>query len=100
MVIDVELSLTVGDTLVLLIVISDGTQISNVDGNKQEWPVSMAIGKLCSKIRQVPSTHIVIMVALLAIPITNCNILQMRLDKQRQTNREVLNVLLRWILPH
>ena len=38
------------------------------------------------------------MVTLLPIPIKNCNILQKRLDEQRQTNREVLNEVLQWVL--
>jgi len=38
------------------------------------------------------------MVTLLPIPIKNCNIPQKRLDKQQQTNREVLNEVLRRLL--
>jgi hypothetical protein len=38
------------------------------------------------------------MVALLPIPIKNHNILQKRLDGGQQSNREVLNELLRWLL--
>jgi len=57
----------------------------------------MTIGNLSSKIRQLPSTHTVIIVAILLIAIKNCNIPQNRLDKQQQTNREVLNVVLRQI---
>jgi len=38
------------------------------------------------------------MVALLPIPIKNCNIPQTRLDEQQQTNREVLNKVLWWVL--
>jgi len=55
----------------------------------------MTIGNLSSKIRQMPSTHSVVMVALLPIPIKNRNIPQKRLNEQRQTNREVLNEVLR-----
>jgi len=70
---------------------SDGTHLLNFAGHKKEWPVYMTIGNLSSKIRQLPSAHTVVMVALLPIPIKNRNILQTRLDEQRQTNREVLN---------
>jgi len=38
------------------------------------------------------------MIALLPIPIKNRNIPQKRLDEQRQTNREVLNEVLRRVL--
>jgi len=58
----------------------------------------MTIGNLSSKIRQMPSTHSVVMVALLPIPMKNRNIPQMWLDEQRQTNREVLKELLRRVL--
>jgi len=77
---------------------SDGTHLSNFAGDKKEWPVYMIIGNLSSKIRQMPSAHTVVMVALLPIPIKNRNIPQKRLDEQRQTNREVLNEVLRRVL--
>jgi hypothetical protein len=88
----------VGDTLVPLIFISDGTHLSNFAGDKKEYPVYMTIGNLSSTIRQMPSTHSVVLVALLPIPIKNRNIPQKRLDKKRQTNREVLNEALRRLL--
>ena len=88
-----------GDTLVPLIFMSDGTHLSNFAGIKKEWPVYMAIGNLSSKIGQMPSKHRVMIVALLPIPIKNRNIAQKRLDEQRQTNREVLIEILRRLLP-
>jgi len=84
--IDVLSSLRVGDIPVPLIFMSDGTHLLNFAGDKKEWPVYMTIGNLSSKIRQMPSTHSVVMVAFLPIPIKNRNIPQMRLDEQRQTN--------------
>jgi len=89
--IKVKATLRVGDTLVPLIFMSDGTHLSNFAGDKKEWPVYMTIGNLSSKIRQMPSTHTIVMVALLPIPIKNRNIPQKRLDEQRQTNHEVLD---------
>jgi hypothetical protein len=58
----------------------------------------MKIGNLSSKIRQLPSAHTILMVALLPIPIKNRNIPQKRLDQQQQTNCEVLSEVLRRIL--
>jgi hypothetical protein len=58
----------------------------------------MTIGNLSLKIRQTPTTHSVVMVALVPIPVKNRNNTQKRLDEQRQTNREVLNEVLRWVL--
>jgi len=97
--IEVKGTLRLGGTLVPLIFMSNGTHLSNFAGDKTEWPVNMTIGNLGSKIRQIPSTHTVVMVAPLPIPIQNRNIPQKRLDEQRQTNREVLNEVLRWVLP-
>ena len=81
-----------------MIITSDGTHLSNFPGDKKQWPVYITIGNLSSKIRQTPSTHSFVMVALLPMPIKNRNIPQKRLDEQRQTNREVLNEVLRRVL--
>jgi len=88
----------VGDTLLPLIFMSDGTQLSNFAGDKKQWPVYMTIDNVSAKIGQMPSMHSVVMVALLPIPIKNRNIPQMRLDQQRQTSREVLNEVLQRLL--
>jgi len=84
--IEVKATLRLGDTLVPLIFMSDGTHLSNFAGDKKEWPVYMTIGNLSSKICHMPSAHTVVMVALLPIPIKNHNIPQKLLDEQRQTN--------------
>jgi hypothetical protein len=73
---------------------SNGTHLSNVPGDKKEWPVYITIGNLSSKICQMPSAHTVVMVALLPIPIKNRNIHLKRLDMQWQTDLEVLNEVL------
>jgi len=94
---DIKSTLRVGDTLVHLMFMSDGTHLSNFAGNNKQWPVYMTIGSLPWKLRQMPSTHSVIMVALRPIPIENRNDPQKWLDEQRQTNREVLNEVLRQV---
>jgi len=96
--INVEGTLSVGDSLVPLICMSDGTHLSNFSSDKKEWPVYRTFGNLSSKIRQMPSTRSVVKVALLPIPIKNHNIPQKRLDEQQQTNRGVLNDVLQWLL--
>jgi len=87
--------LRVGDTLDPFLFSFDGTQLSNLVGNYKQWPVYMTIGNQSSNIWQTPSTHSVVMVALLPIPINNSNTPQKRLDEQRQRIREVLNEVLR-----
>jgi hypothetical protein len=87
--------LRVGDTLALLSFMSDRTSLSNSAGyRKKDCPVYMTIGNLSSKIHHMPSTHSVVMVALLLSPIKKCNIPQKLLDEQRQTHREVLSEVL------
>jgi hypothetical protein len=88
----------VEERLGLLNFMFDRTHLSNFASNKTEWPVYMAIGDLSSKIRQMPSTHSGMMVALLPIPINNHNIPQTRHHEQRQTQREVLHKVLRRLL--
>jgi len=95
---DVQSTLRLVDTLVPLIFMSHGTHLSNFTGNKTEWPVYMTIGNQSSKISQTPSTDSDVMVALLLILIKNRYILEKRLDEQRQTNQEVLNEVLRRVL--
>jgi hypothetical protein len=75
--------LRVGDTLVPLIFMLDGTHFSNFAGDKKQWPLNMKIGNLSSKIRQMHSTHSVVMVALLPIPIKKRNIPQKQLDERQ-----------------
>jgi hypothetical protein len=96
---DVKSTLRVGDTLAPLIFMFDRTYLSNFSGDKKGWSVYMTIGNLSSKLCQMPSTNSIVMVALLQIRIKNSNIPQKHLDKQRQTNREVLNEVLRPV-PH
>jgi len=86
MLIEVKATLRLGDSLVPLIFMPDSTHLSDFAGDKKEWPVYMTSGNLSSNIRQMPSAHTGVMVALLPIPIMNRNIPEKRLDEQRQTN--------------
>ena len=95
---DVQSMLRVGDTPLPLVFIPDGTHLSNLAGERNEWPEYVKIGNQSSKLRQMISTHSLVMVALLPIPIKNSNIPQKQLDEERQTNREVLNDILWWVL--
>jgi hypothetical protein len=85
------------DTLVHLIFMSDERHLADFAGEKKECPVYMTIGNLSSTICQMPSTNSIVMVALLRIPIKNCNIPQKWHDEQGQTNQGMLNEVLRWV---
>ena len=86
MLIEDKPTLRLGDTLVPWSVMFDGTNLSNFACDMNQWPVYITIGNLCSTIRQMPSTHTVVMVALLPNPNMNRDIPQKRLDEQWQTN--------------
>jgi hypothetical protein len=90
--------LRVGDNLVPLIFMSGGTYHLIVAGDKTMWPVYMTIGNLSWKLRQMPSTHSIVLVALLLIAITPNTIPQTRLDLQQHTHREVLDEVLQSVL--
>jgi hypothetical protein len=61
---------------------SDGTHLSKFAGANKEWLEYMTIRNLSSKICQMPSTHSVVMVALLLIRVKIHNIPQKLLDEQ------------------
>jgi hypothetical protein len=50
----VQATLRLGDTLVPLILMSNGIHLSNFAGDKKELPVYMTIGNQCEKIRRMP----------------------------------------------
>jgi hypothetical protein len=91
--------LTVGDTLVPLIFMSDGTRLLNFAGDKNERPIYMAIGNHYSKICQMPAMHSVLIGSYLPIPLKNLIIHQKRHDERRRTNPEVLNDVVWQVLP-
>jgi len=96
--IEVNVTLRLRDELVPLIVMSDGTHLSNFTTDKKVWPVYMTIRNSSSKIHQMPAAHTVLMVAHLPIPKHNRKIPQKRLDVQWQTHGEVLNEVLWHVL--
>ena len=87
-----------GDTLVPLIFMSDATHLSNYSGDKKEWPIYMTIGNLSSELRQKPTAHSVVMVALLPIPPKHRHESKSRRDEQNATNRSVLQEVLYRVL--
>jgi hypothetical protein len=55
-VLEIKAMSRLGTTLVSLIIMSDGTYLSNFPGDKKEWPVYMKMGNLSLTICQMPST--------------------------------------------
>jgi hypothetical protein len=92
--IDVLSMVRVGDRLVSMIFMCDRTHLLNFASDKVDWPGYITIGNLSSIICQMPSTHSIMMVALLPMPIMNHNNPQKWLDEKWQINREVRSTLL------
>jgi hypothetical protein len=90
--------LKVGDTLVSLAFLSDGTHLSNFDGDKHEWPVYTTIGNLSLNFHQMASRHSVVLFALLPISITNRNIPQPLRNVEQHTHREEPNYVIWQVL--
>jgi hypothetical protein len=89
MLLNVQSTLRVGDTLEPLIFMSNRIHLSNIAGYKAEWPGSVTIGNLSSKIHQTPSTHGVGIVAVLLIPLKNRKIAQCNGKAARDVSRAV-----------
>ncbi|KAF8246435.1 hypothetical protein K440DRAFT_510652, partial [Wilcoxina mikolae CBS 423.85] len=64
---DKQTTLPVGDTLVPMIFMSDGTHLMNFCGDKKAWPIYMTIGNLSAAARMKHTIHNVLLVALLPI---------------------------------
>ena len=62
------MTLPVGSTLVPILLASDQTHLTNFSGDKKLWPLYMTIGNITSNIRNRPSMHAWVLLALLAIP--------------------------------
>ncbi|KAF8241806.1 hypothetical protein K440DRAFT_517113, partial [Wilcoxina mikolae CBS 423.85] len=62
---DKQTILLVGDILVPMIFMSDGTHLTNFSGYKKAWPIYMTIGNLSSAVRMKHTMHSVLLVALL-----------------------------------
>ena len=77
---------------------SDATHLSNYSGDKKELPIYMTIGNLSLELRQKPSAHSVVMVALLPIPPKHRHTTKSRRDEQNATNRDVLQEVLYRVL--
>jgi hypothetical protein len=91
--------LRLGDTLVPLLFMSNRTNLSNFARHQTEWLIYIIIGNMCWNIRQLHSTHTVVMVTTLPIPIQNHNVHQKWLDQQQETHRKVLNKVLQQVNP-
>jgi hypothetical protein len=87
-----------GDTLILLIFFSDSTHLTNFCGDKKAWPVYMTIGNLSSNIRMKPTTHSILLVALLPQPMKLRDIPACQRVEQRTHNRKVMQSVLHFLL--
>ncbi|KAF8415030.1 hypothetical protein EV426DRAFT_579132 [Tirmania nivea] len=62
---DTQMTLPVGATLVPVLFASDATHLINFSGDGKVWPIYMSIGNIKSRVRNKPTSHVWIPVALL-----------------------------------
>jgi len=87
-----------GDTVVLIIFISDATRLTKFSRDKKAWPVYMTIGNLSALARMATAMHSVLLVALLLIAIKMRDIPLSRYKEQKEHNLMVLQHVLHHIL--
>ena len=87
-----------GQTIVPIILMSDGTHLTNFCGDKKVWPIYMTIGNLCAAVRMKHSMHAVLLVALLPIPIKMHYIPLKKRNAQREHNQMVLQHVLQDVM--
>ena len=75
-----------GDTVVLIIFISDATRLTKFSRDKKAWPVYMTIGNLSALARMATAMHSVLLVALLLIAIKMRDIPLSRYKEQKEHN--------------
>ncbi|KAF8245713.1 hypothetical protein K440DRAFT_554784, partial [Wilcoxina mikolae CBS 423.85] len=81
--------LPVGDRLVPMIFISDGTHLTNFSGDTKAWPIYMRIRNLSAVARMKYTTHNMLFLALLPIPVEMCDVSLNRRNVQREHNRVI-----------
>ena len=67
-----QLKLPSRATIVLLILSSDKTQLTQFQGDKEAWSVYLTIGNISKNIHCQPSTHTTILVAYLPVAKVEC----------------------------
>jgi len=90
--------LPVGQTVVPIIFMSDGTHLTNFCGDKKAWPVYMTIGNLSAAARMKHTMHGVLLVALLPIPVKMRDIPLKKRNAQRERNRMVSQHVLQHVM--
>ncbi|KAF8416222.1 hypothetical protein EV426DRAFT_541413 [Tirmania nivea] len=93
------MTLPIGATLVPVLFASDATHLTNFSSNGKVWPLYMSIGNIKSSIRNQPTSHAWVPVALLPnAPKRVKRILSWSEDKQKQEGIQVIYDLLTFVL--
>ncbi|KAF8460148.1 hypothetical protein BDZ91DRAFT_785483 [Kalaharituber pfeilii] len=91
--------LPVGSTLVPILLASDGTHLTNYSGDKKIWPVYMSIGNITSSVRNTPSMHAWIPIAMPpTIPKRVNRIVGYSIGTQEEESLQVIHDILTHIL--
>lgn len=96
---DKQKTLPVGSTLIPVLFASDQTHLTNFSGDKKLWPWYMSIGNIESTVRNKPSYHAWIPLALLPIPPKRMrNIPGNSIDKQEVETLQILHEVISFVL--
>jgi len=91
--------LPIGSTLVLILFTSDTTHLTNFSGDGKVWPLYMSIGNIRSSIRNKPTSHACIPVAILPNSSKHIKkVLGWSEMKQEHETMQVLHDLLKFVL--
>jgi hypothetical protein len=69
----IQTQLSVGSTVIPILLGSDKTHLSVFAGNKKAWPLYLSIGNIHSKVRNAPSRHAWILIAYLPVVVFRDN---------------------------
>ncbi|KAF8415072.1 hypothetical protein EV426DRAFT_541794 [Tirmania nivea] len=96
---DTQMTLPIGAMLVPVLFASDTTHLTNFSGDGKVWPLYMSIGNIKSSIRNQPTSHTWVLVALLPNAL-KCvkRIPGWSEDKQEQEGIQVIHDLLTFVL--
>ena len=94
-----QMTLPVGSTLVLVLFVSDTMHLTNFSGDGKVWPLYMSIGNIRSSIRNKPTSHAWVPVAILPnAPKHIKKVPGWSEEKQEHEAMQVLHDLLKFVL--
>ncbi|KAI5850792.1 hypothetical protein BZA05DRAFT_338284, partial [Tricharina praecox] len=86
-----------GDTVVLMVFLSNAKHLTNFSGDKKVWPVHMTVGNLSFTIRMAPGQPGILLITLLSLPVKMREVPTGQYNEQKEHNRMMQQHVLRHI---